>query len=120
MLNSVDAVQINSVYTVFIISIGTHHLHTLIALKFEIVRYITWMCVWDTAVCMAGSVGPGQKLPFATSDLGLHRVERSICGITALFIRCSSVIVFRIIVSILNIHTLLLWPSYNFITCRCV
>ena len=66
---------IQNLHTVFIISIGTHYLLTIIAPKFEIVRYITWMCVWDTAVCMTGSVGPGQKLPFPTSDLGLHRLH---------------------------------------------
>ena len=81
----------------FIIVIGTHYLLTILAVKFEIVHYITWMCVCDTAVCKAGGVDLDRKLPFAASHLGLHRLQRSIRGIMDLFIRCAS-----IILSILN------------------
>ena len=82
-------VIIQNLHTIFIISIGTHYFLTIIALKFEIVHYITWMCVWDTAVCKANNMTP----PFATSDLGLLCLQRSVFDIMALFSRCAPIIV---------------------------
>ena len=62
---------IQNLHTVFIISIGTHYLLTIIALKFEIVLYITCRCVRDIAVCRASK--------FAASDLGLHCLQMLNC-----------------------------------------
>ena len=88
---------------IFIISIGPHYLLTIFAVKFEMVHYVTRMCVCNTAVCKAGGVDPDRKLPFTASHLGLHRLQRSIRGMMDLFIRYASNIL-----SILNIHAILL------------
>ena len=53
----------------------------------EIVHYITWMCVWDTAV------DPDRTPPFATSDLGLLCLQRPVFDIMAFFNRCAPIIV---------------------------
>ena len=86
-------VLIQNLHTLFIISIGTHYLLTIIALKFEIVHYITWMCVWDTAVCKTNKVDPDRTPSFATSDLGLLCLQRFVFDIMALFNRCAPIIV---------------------------
>ena len=70
---------IQILHTVFIISIGTHYLLTIIALKFELVHYITYRCVGDIAVCKASNVDPDRTPPSAASDLGLHCLQMFIC-----------------------------------------
>ena len=75
---------LQNLHTVFIISVGTYYLLTIIVLKFEIVHYITWLCVWNTAVCKANSMGPGRTPSFAASDLGLRCLQRSVFDIMAL------------------------------------
>ena len=87
-------VLIQNLHTLFIISIGTHYLLTIIALKFEIVHYITLMCVWDTAVCKTNKVDPDRTPSFATSDLGPTFVCKGLFLISwPLFNRCAPIIV---------------------------